>query len=182
MRIPVILAVFSALLLGASFAPIGLSPLSWVSMVPLFCALGAIARRERSFDLKGGKCAWIKRPFLVGFFFGLLFFLVTVYWVAYSMYVYGGGALLFYLFLLCFSWSLFLLVYPAIFAVLWVLVSRRKRLLVRLFLVPAAWVGLEYLRGPSYLPVFRGHLAGYTQARVLRHCHTDRRYIRRLRR
>ena len=160
MRARLALVVISALLLGAAFPPVGLSHLSWIALVPLFWALESQAEAECG---RGG-FKRVKRPFLLGLLFGFIFFLATVYWVVYSMYVYGGVpfalALLFMLLLV-----LILALYPAIFALLFALTSGGATIL-RLFLVPSAWVGLEYLRATLFTG-FPWALTGYTQARVL---------------
>jgi apolipoprotein N-acyltransferase len=160
MRARLALAVISALLLGAAFPPVGLSPLSWIALVPLFWALESQAEADR--ERTGFKR--IRRPFIVGLLFGFIFFLSTLYWVVYSMYVYGGVpfalSLLFMLLLV-----LILAIYPAIFAILFTL-TRGRGAILRLFLVPSAWVGLEYLRELLFTG-FPWALTGYTQARAV---------------
>jgi len=164
MRARIILVVISALLLGAAFAPVGLSPLAWFALVPLFWSLDYVVRKERGACDRGKGYARVKRPFVLGFIFGACFFLSTVYWVVYSMYLYGGVplslALLFMLLLVA-----ILALYPALFAVLFALTYWRGAV-VRLFLVSSAWVGLEYLRALLFTG-FPWALVGYTQSRVV---------------
>lgn len=163
MRAQVILAAVSALLLGAAFPPVNLSPLSWVALVPLFWSLDHVRSQAPIGERQAGRFALLKRTFFVGWLFGFFFFLAAVYWVFYSMYVYGGVPLVLSLFFMLLLVSL-LAIYMALFALAWTWTDGFNTLL-RLFLVPSAWVGLEYLRGLLFTG-FPWAFAGYTQARL----------------
>src|SRR5438067_1455514 len=65
-----LLAVAGGLLLAASFPALDLEPLAWVGLVPLLVA--ARGRRPRA-------------AFALGWTGGLVFYLATVYWVAYTI-------------------------------------------------------------------------------------------------
>lgn len=162
MRGPIILAALSALLLGASFPPVNLTPLSWVALVPLFFSLDNVRSQASIGEHRAGRFALFKRTFFIGWLFGFFFFLATVYWVVYSMYVYGGVPLVLSIFFMLLLVSI-LALYPALFALTWRW-TKDFGVLSRLFLVPSAWVGLEYLRGLLFTG-FPWAFTGYTQAR-----------------
>ncbi|MEE9543933.1 MAG: apolipoprotein N-acyltransferase [Thermodesulfobacteriota bacterium] len=154
MRAPIILAALSALLLGVSFAPVSISLFSWVSLVPLFWALDRVSRTSGGADLK--------KSFLIGWIFGFVFFLITVYWVFYSMYFHGGVPFVVSILIMLLLVSC-LALYHGVFALAYV-VSSSFGPVFRLFLIASAWVALEYLRGVLFTG-FPWALVGYTQAR-----------------
>jgi apolipoprotein N-acyltransferase len=131
-------AVTSALLLILSFPGFNFWILAWVALVPLFFAL------ENQKPLAA---------FLISYFTGFLFFLGTIYWLAHvslpGMFIVVA----------------YLALYFGFFGLI-INYSQLSTLNSQLFLIPAAWVALEWAR--SY--VFTGFgwaLLGYSQSRNL---------------
>ena len=125
-------AVLSGLLLALSFPKFNLEFLAWIAYIPLFFALKDSSRLK---------------AFLLSFGCGLVFWGITVYWLAYVT-VAGTAVLILYLAL-----------YFGIFG----LIVRAMALSgPRLFLIPAIWVLLEYLRGQLFTG-FPWALLGYSQ-------------------
>ncbi|MFH1359781.1 MAG: apolipoprotein N-acyltransferase [Candidatus Omnitrophota bacterium] len=112
------LSVASALLLNFSFPKIHFAFLAFVALVPFFLALDG---------KKPKRCFWI------GYFTGILFFVMTLYWF---IHVTAAGA--------C-ALILYLSLYFGLFAVGYCAFSK-KSFLTRLILLPCLWVGLEFLR------------------------------------
>lgn len=163
MRASVILAALSALLLGAAHPPVSFSIVSWVSLVPLFWALDRVSGGEQQGRgrARSGN-ADLKKIFLIGWVFGFVFFLATVYWVFYSMNFHGGVPLVLSVLIMLLLVSI-LALYQGLFALAYTSTAGFSPLF-RLFLVSSAWVGLEYLRGVLFTG-FPWALVGYTQAR-----------------
>ena len=115
---PFFLISLSAVLLVLAFPKTDISFLSWIGFVPLMFALDG---RDRV------------RSFRAGYLCGVLFFSGTVFWMTHVT-VLGTILMVLYLGL-----------YFAIFAVAYCFFSRTK-LLFRLFLLPAVWVVMEYLK------------------------------------
>ncbi len=164
MKKRLLLAIFSAVLLVLSFAPFRLIPLSWVALVPLFFALDGLQGGLQG-GLKGtlngeGLKSCRKKIFLVGWVWGVVFFLSTVYWVVYSMYYYGGVPFVLGVGVALLMSSL-LAVYPAIFALLF---ARTNGLspVARFFAIPFLWVFVEFLRATLFTG-FPWELIGYSQ-------------------
>ncbi|VAW37753.1 Apolipoprotein N-acyltransferase / Copper homeostasis protein CutE [hydrothermal vent metagenome] len=152
MKKNIILSVISALLLVASFSPVGTGALAWAGLVPfLFALQGVCAARP-------GEGA--RRSFFLGWLWGFVFSVGTVYWVVNSMYYYGGiplvpGALIMLVL------AAYLALFPAVFALLFYLTSG-NRPLFRLFVIPALWVSLEFIKGLLFTG-FPWALLGYSQ-------------------
>ncbi|HJQ83345.1 MAG TPA: hypothetical protein VKA21_04670, partial [Candidatus Binatia bacterium] len=66
----ILAAVVSGLLLSASFPSIDMEPLAWIGLVPLLLA---------------GRGLRPRRAFAIGWLGGLVFYLATTYWVAYTI-------------------------------------------------------------------------------------------------
>ncbi len=145
-------AIVSAVMLAASFAPVGLSILAWIAFVPLFISL------ERVLHGTGGA---LKRVVVTGLAFGMTFFLLTVYWVVNSMYNFGGVPIVVSIGVMLLM-VLYLSVYPALFAVGFCF-TRALSPVLRIFFIPSLWVALEWLRGYLFTG-FPWVLAGYSQA------------------
>jgi apolipoprotein N-acyltransferase len=139
------LAACSGLLLAATFPTIGLWPLAWFALVPLFLAL---------------KDQTVKNGFLIAGTTGLAFFAGTVYWVTNSVHFYGNVPLIpasLITLLLC----AYLALYPALFGLCVTQLQRHRPHLV-FIAAPAIWTALELAR--TY--VFSGFpwaLLGYSQ-------------------
>lgn len=86
-----------------------------------------------------------RQAFLFGFFFGTVHFLVQLYWIVFVIGHYGGLPLYFSvpaLLLLC----LYLAVYYVVFAMLARRFVARFSPFICLWLIPAVWVAMDYLR------------------------------------
>lgn len=142
-------AVISGIILVTSFPKLDLSFMAWVALVPFLISLYKKDSRK---------------AFHAGFFFGIVYFFGTLYWIYHSINHYGGMPLLAsiaFVILLCFVLSL----YPGIFAVLFS-VTIRKTQLPALLIAPVFWTVLEFLR--TY--IFTGFpwaSTGYTQYKSL---------------
>ncbi len=138
-------ALLSGLLLVLSFPKVQLFPLAWIALVPLLIFL---------YD----KDHWT--AFKSGFYFGLVYFFGTLYWIYHSIHYYGAVALvpsLLLVFVLCMYFSL----YPAFFALLYAANMKRTDM-PALIVAPLLWTTLEFLR--SYvLGGFPWSSLGYSQ-------------------
>jgi apolipoprotein N-acyltransferase len=141
-----LLAVFSGLLLTASFPPSPLNWLAWIAFVPLLKALEGTHGRD---------------AFTFGFFFGLAHNLTLVYWVVFVMEHYGNVPILASVGILG-LFAVYLALYPALFAFLYV--ELRKPL--SSFKAAGLWVALEFVRA-NILTGFPWCLLGHTQYRDL---------------
>jgi apolipoprotein N-acyltransferase len=123
------LAALAGALTGLAFPKWGLWPLAWVGLAPLIIALrGATPRRG----------------FLLGYVFGLVHFVIILYWIAYVTTTYGGM-----------SWLagsgvttllvIYLSIYPGLFGL--GLAWSVGRGIPRWVAAAPLWVALEYLRG-----------------------------------
>ena len=138
-----ILAGLSGILLILSFPSFNLFPLGWIGLIPLLIALQSTSN-------------W-KSAFLHGYATGVIFFLGLVYWIT-ILYPFAN------IFLTTFAWLLlaaYLALYFGIFSTLlhglpW------KSGLPFIFIVPAIWTGLEWVRS-WFLTGFPWGSMGYTQ-------------------
>ncbi len=138
-----ILAGISGILLILSFPNFNLYPLAWISLIPLLIALQSTS-------------TW-KSAFLHGYLTGAIFFLGLVYWIA-LLYPFAN------IFLTAFACLLlagYLAVYLGIFSALlhglpW------KSGLPFIFIVPAIWIGLEWVCS-WFVTGFPWGSMGYTQ-------------------
>ena len=128
------LAVLSALLLVLSFPYTDAWPLAWIAFVPLLIALD-------------GKTPG--QSFRIAYLSGLLFFAGTLYWFIHVTLV--GCALL----------ILLLSLYYGMFG-LAVHFFRREKSVFKIFILPCAWVVLEYVRG-HFLSGLVSSSVGYSQ-------------------
>jgi apolipoprotein N-acyltransferase len=153
MKKSLIFSLVSGVVIIFAFPDFGLWPLAWVAFVPLFLAL----------DPKRGGIT-PRRGFFLGWVFGFVFFLGTVYWVVHSMYFFGGLSLatsiVIMLLMVC-----YLALWFALFSLCFVF-TRGFSTLARLFLIPCLWVAFEYLRTHLILG-FPWALIGYSQAGFL---------------
>lgn len=140
----ILLSIASGLLLTAGFPSVDLLFLSWIAWVPLLIAL----RGKRA-----GEC------FGLGYICGLVHYGTSLYWVRYVIHHYGGFGLplaITVLFMLC----AYLAIYPALFAVVAGRLERRPLLWV--FVLPAVWVTIEWIKAHAITGFPWGNL-GYTQ-------------------
>ena len=126
------LAVLSAFFLALSFPKFNLEFLAWFAFIPLLFALKQASRA---------------RAFFLSFSCGLIFWVITVYWL---VYVTMPGTIVLVLYLALY------------FGVFGLIVRAIPFSWLRLFLLPAIWVLLEYSRS-HLLTGFPWALLGYSQ-------------------
>ena len=142
------LAACCGLLLTGAFPKFGYHWLAWFALVPLMIAIRG----------QSGKSG-----FQIGFVAGLVHFLTLVYWVAYTMRIYG------YLpWPVCVSvlalLSAVLALYVAVFAAAVAFLNPRPP--VGIWLIPLVWVATEYLRAVLFTG-FPWEFLGHSQYRHL---------------
>jgi apolipoprotein N-acyltransferase len=140
------LAVASGLILAPAFPPFDLEFLAWIGLVPLFAAAHDLSPRA---------------AFGVGWVGGAVFFLAIVYWITYTISAYSAvPAPVAVLILLLLVAVLACYVGGFMAAVAWV----DRRGLSVVWLAPALWVAIEWLR--SWFPIgFPWASLGYSQYR-----------------
>ena len=126
----VLLAGLSGLMLTASFAPINLDWVAWISLIPLLISL-----ENKS----------LSDAFKIGLLAGLFHYLTLIYWIVTVLSRYGNISPILSLAALLLL-SLYLSLYMAFFAL--VVVSFKKNMLYSLW-GASTWVALEYAR--SYI-------------------------------
>lgn len=142
-------AFLSGFLLVLSFPRIDLFPLAWIALVPLLIFL---------YDKD------IRTAFKAGFFFGLVYFFGTVYWIYYSLHYYGAIPLA-PSFLLVFVLCMYLSLFTAYFALLYASHIKKSDMPV-MIIAPVLWTSLEFIR--SYmLSGFPWSSLGYSQYKFL---------------
>jgi len=142
----VLLAVASGLLLGAAFPALDLEPLAWVGLVPLLLA---------------GRGLRPRAAFGVGWLGGLVFYLATVYWVAYTITRYAAVPMPLAVASLLLMASVLAGYTGAFLAALRWLEARG---LPAFWLAPPLWVTLEWLRSWFFIG-FPWAALGYSQYR-----------------
>jgi apolipoprotein N-acyltransferase len=141
-----LLAIFSGLLLTASFPPGPFSWVAWIALVPLFkCLEGAPPRQAFAF----------------GFSFGLAHNLTLVYWVVFVMQYYGNLPMPVSVGILVLFAS-YLALYPALFSFFYAYLREP----FSCFKSAGLWVALEFVRA-NILTGFPWCLVGHTQYRDL---------------
>jgi apolipoprotein N-acyltransferase len=135
------LAVLSGAFLALSFPRYGHPAFAWIALVPLLIALCRVALNPA--DSRARRIP--PRAFLLGLTAGLVYFVGTIYWTGTVLQAFGGLPVpLAYLAMLLLA--AYLALFPAITAMI------TARLVYRigrraLFVMPAAWVATEFLRG-----------------------------------
>lgn len=136
---PYLAAIFSAVLLRLSFPRFDLWYCAWFAFLPLF---STVARGH------------FLKTFLIGFIFGLLFYVATIFWL---IHVTVAGMIVL---------SAYLGLYTALFLLGFRIAKERLNFWQRLFFVPSLWVLLEFSR--SHLVTgFPWALLGYSQTAFL---------------
>jgi apolipoprotein N-acyltransferase len=138
-----LLALLSGFLLTASFPPSPFSFLAWVALVPLLKSLDQAAPSS---------------ALRLGFIAGFAYSMTLVYWVVIVMGHYGNLPLTVSVSILI-LFSLYLCIYPALFAWGYTLVGRS---FLGSFKAAGLWVALEYVRA-TILTGFPWCLLGHTQ-------------------
>jgi len=142
----ILLAVASGLLLGAAFPSLDLEPLAWVGLVPLLVGVGGLRPRT---------------AFALGWLAGFVFYLATVYWVAYTITRYTAVPFLVAVAILVLMAAVLACYHGAFVAgVRWF----EMRELPALWLAPLLWVALEWLRSWFFIG-FPWAALGYSQYR-----------------
>ncbi len=152
-----VLSVLSALLQIVIFPIAGpVSPwrtaLSWVALLPLLLALLASGRTEYPYNWKHG--------FVLGYLCGSVWYLGNCYWIYQTMYLYGGLPKTVSLAILV-LFSLYLGLYHAFFAALFLYLRHRIGVAGALTLAPFLWVAGELAR--ARITGFPWDLLGYSQ-------------------
>ena len=128
------------MLLALSFPRYGHPAIAFVALVPLLVSLSGWSGRTDA--LPGVSTS---RGFLLGLLAGFIHYAGTVYWTGATVSTFGGippivGVLVAGLL------ALYMAAYVAVFGAITAMLVRRFHV-VGLWLAPAAWVSLEYLRG-----------------------------------
>ena len=128
--------LLSSAFLWLSFPPVNFWPLAWVALIPLFLLLDQVRTKRAAFG-------W-------AYLAGLIFFLTVLQWIHF---VTTPGLILL---------SAYLALYFGVFGIFY-LWTVRFPAGFRLFLIPAAWTVLEYIRGTA-LTGFNWGSLGHSQA------------------
>jgi apolipoprotein N-acyltransferase len=140
------MAVASGLLLSAAFPSLDLEPLAWIGLVPVL--LAATGLRPRA-------------AFGLGWLAGVVFYLATVYWVAYTITRYTSVSLPVAVAILVLMASALACYHGAFVAgIRWF----EDRGMPAIWLAPALWVTLEWLRSWFFIG-FPWAALGYSQYR-----------------
>lgn len=140
------LAVLSGIIYALLFPSFNLEFLAWVFLIPLLYAV----RRSESF----------KEAFLYGLISGAVSYSIILYWIVYTVRVYGG---------LSFYWAAFSLLLLAVYLALYFafFAGFTRTLLIRykksgILLVPSCWVFFEFLKS-TLLTGFPWENLGFSQ-------------------
>jgi apolipoprotein N-acyltransferase len=144
-----LLAALSGVGLYLSFPPLGLWPLAFVALVPLFVALD--------------RASW-RSAFWLATLAGMLFYTLNLSWTTHAMAVYGGLSWVLSVVLLLLL-SFYLALYLVIFSAGWVW-FRPASAVGRILFAASLWTTLEFLR-TSLLTGFPWAFLAYTQAQAL---------------
>lgn len=152
---PFLLCVLSAGLLVLAFPKTNCYFLAWIGLVPLFIALEAAGRRDKTSSANLQQISLqpsisFLQAFGRGYFFGFLYFLGTLWWIGY---VTVPGMLLL---------VAYLALYWALFAA-WYRFFTEYAFWIRALLIPSGYVVFEYIRDHLWTGFGWGSL-GHTQA------------------
>lgn len=132
----IILCISAGTALAFSFPNFNLSLLAWIGLVPLFFAV----EKAKTFQV-----------FLLSYLCGIIFFAITVYWIAYVSFI---GLIILILYL-----ALYFAVFGLVLSRFLKLFSANRWLI---FTIPALWVCFEFLR-TNFSTGFGWVLLGYSQ-------------------
>ena len=128
------------MLLALSFPRYGHPAVAFIALVPLLVALSGW--NGRSIALPG---VGTRRGFMLGLLAGFVHFAGTVYWTGATVSTFGGIPPFVAVFVAALL-ALYMAAYVAVFGAITAILVRRFSA-VGLWLAPAAWVSMEYLRG-----------------------------------
>jgi apolipoprotein N-acyltransferase len=140
MPMSTVAAMLSGVLLALSFPKYGHPAVAFVALVPLLIALTGWHGRLGS--LPG---VTTRRGFVLGLIAGFIHFAGTVYWTGATVSTFGGLPV-FVAVIVAGLLALYMAAYVAIASAITAILIRRFQI-VGLWLAPAAWVTMEYLRG-----------------------------------
>ncbi len=126
-----LLALLSSILLTLSFPDFDWWFLAWFALIPLFCAI----EREKESVIKS---------FVLGWIFGICFFLGTCWWLTFAPITYGGVPSVI-AYILLFGVTLIVGLFPAIFSAIFSLLLKRFGTYA-IFAAPFLWTATEFLR------------------------------------
>jgi apolipoprotein N-acyltransferase len=150
-RNPFLLAIISGVLCILSFPPFNLSFLIWVALIPLIYAIVITPyEKKKIFGI-----TYYVAP-LIGFIFGLVFYVGTLYWI-YNVFGLFGFLLI-----------LILCIYPYIFSYLlnYSYHKLNKEILI-IFLPVILWTAIEFIKSEPIWLKFTWMNLGYTQHNFL---------------
>jgi len=124
------MAALSGVLLALSFPKYGHPAVAFIALVPLLVALGSASPRQ---------------GFLRGLLAGFIHYAGTVYWTGATVSTFGGLPVVVGV-IVAGLLALYMAAYIAVFGAMTAVLIRRFRF-AGLWLAPAAWVSMEYLRG-----------------------------------
>ena len=129
-RADLLMAALSGVLLALSFPKYGHPAVAFIALVPLLVALGSASPRQ---------------GFLRGLLAGFIHYAGTVYWTGATVSTFGGLPVVVGV-IVAGLLALYMAAYIAVFGAMTAVLIRRFRF-AGLWLAPAAWVSMEYLRG-----------------------------------
>lgn len=128
------------MLLALSFPRYGHPAAAFIALVPLLVALSGWS--GRAIDLPGVSTG---RGFALGLIAGFIHYAGTVYWTGATVSTFGGLPVFVAIFVAALL-ALYMAAYIAVFGAITAILVRRFQV-AGLWLAPAAWVALEYVRG-----------------------------------
>jgi apolipoprotein N-acyltransferase len=123
-------SIVSAVLLVLSFPDFNFWPLAWVALIPLLLLVAQPTN--------------LRRPFILGWLFGTVFFYGSCYWLTYSM-IHTGGISAWLAFPLLLPGAVLMGIFPALFG-LALGYAIRKWGPIAVLMAPFLWVALEWGR------------------------------------
>lgn len=142
----IILSILSGLLIASLFPDFNLEFLAWFALIPVLYIIK--------------KSAGFKEAFFYGFIAGLISYVLILYWVAYTVHVFGNLPYYMAVFTLLLL-SAYLSLYTALFAGFSkILLNNYKRL--NIILIPSCWIFFEFLKS-NLLTGFPWENLGFSQ-------------------
>jgi apolipoprotein N-acyltransferase len=146
-------------LLALSFPKYGHPAVAFIALVPLLVALSGWNGRDA---VRGVST---RRGFMLGLLAGFIHYAGTVYWTGATVSTFGGLPVIVAVFVAGLL-ALYMAAYVAVFGAITAILARRFGA-VGMWLVPAVWVTLEYLRGAILIGGFPWIPLGNTMVTLL---------------